>query len=173
MCQVCREPIWSRGLPSFPFSARKGGNFSLIRLANLQLSNTVIGSRSHASIRSITVAHHSGQVCNIRVKMCLPFRSFTTHLVQRGLETLRHSGEPKAPHLYITIPGGKLIVYRPNRPIGVFDIAFTFGLGKFARLAFTATQDTPFQGQPGAQPQNGMLSLWTEVDIQQEIPART
>ena len=46
------------------------------------------------------------------------------HLVQRGLETLRHSGEAKAPHLYITIPGGKLIVYRPNRPIGVFDHQF-------------------------------------------------
>jgi hypothetical protein len=67
----------SRRFPSFSFSTRKGGNFSLIRLVNLQLPKTVIGFGSHTSIRYIMGAQHSGQLCKIRVKMCLPFGSFT------------------------------------------------------------------------------------------------
>ena len=80
---------WHKGIPSrlvgqrisiFPVFDEKRRKFPLIRLVNLPLSNTVIGSGSHASIRHITVAQHSGQLCNIQVKMCLSFRSFTKYL---------------------------------------------------------------------------------------------
>ena len=56
------------------------------------------------------------------------------YLARVGQESLRNSGEAQAPHLFITIPGGKLFILRPGRPIGAWDRAFTFGIGEFARL---------------------------------------
>src|SRR5436309_15776298 len=52
------------------------------------------------------------------------------YLARVGQESLHNSGEPQAPHLFITIPGGKLFILRPARSIGAWDRAFTFGIGE-------------------------------------------
>ncbi len=94
------------------------------------------------------------------------------YLARVGQESLRNSGEAQAPHLFITIPGGKLFILRPGRPIGAWDRAFTFGIGEFARLVFPP--------QPGAQPstqsiprsERGMSTLWGDLDSA-ELPLPT
>ena len=52
------------------------------------------------------------------------------YLARVGQESLRNSGEAQAPHLFITIPGGKLFIFRPGRPIGAWDRAFTISQQK-------------------------------------------
>jgi hypothetical protein len=91
------------------------------------------------------------------------------YLARVGQESLRNSGEAQAPHLFITIPGGKLFILRPGRPIGNWDRAFTFGIGEFARLVFPL--------RSGAQPsahgvprfEGGMSTLWGDLDSS-ELP---
>lgn len=83
-------------------------------------------------------------------------------LAEQGQNSLRNSGPP--PRLFITIPGGKVFVYRPGTPVGAFVRAFAFGIGELARLALPpSTADERHVGAdspaPGA---NGMLMLWDE-----------
>jgi hypothetical protein len=94
------------------------------------------------------------------------------YLARVGQESLRNSGEAQAPHLFITIPGGKLFILRPGRPIGAWDKAFTFGLGEFARLVFPPRPGAHPSTQSIPQSQRGMSTLWGDFDSS-ELPLPT
>jgi hypothetical protein len=94
------------------------------------------------------------------------------YLASVGQESLRNSGEAQAPHIYITIPGGKLFILRPDRSIGAWDRAFAFGIGEFARLVFPqraggGAQPSAQQSIPRSAP--GMSTLWGNLDSS-ELP---
>jgi hypothetical protein len=91
------------------------------------------------------------------------------YLARLGQESLRNSGEAQAPHLFITIPGGKIFILRPGRPIGAWDRAFTFGIEEFARLVFPQRSGSQpsAHGAPGSD--QGMFTLWGDLDSS-ELP---
>jgi len=95
-------------------------------------------------------------------------------LVKRGQEVLRRSDETRGPYLYITIPGGKIIVHRPGRP---FDLGsgLVFGLGAFARMILPPEVERERGLEQAAyQQQQGMFSLWSgaiPAPRQRETPA--
>ncbi len=94
------------------------------------------------------------------------------YLAEVGQESLRNSGEAQAPHLFITIPGGKLFILRPGRPIGAWDRAFTFGIGEFARLVFPPRPGAHPSTQSIPQSQRGMSTLWGDFDSsEQPLPS--
>lgn len=86
------------------------------------------------------------------------------YLARVGQESLRNSGETQAPHLFITIPGGKLFILRPGRPIGAWDRAFTFGIGEFARLVFPQRSEEPPSAQGAPIEKRGLSTLWGDLD---------
>jgi hypothetical protein len=94
------------------------------------------------------------------------------YLAGVGQESLRNSGEAQAPHLFITIPGGKLFILRPGRPIGAWDRAFTFGIGEFARLVFPPRSGAHSSAQSIPRSERGMSTLWGDLDSA-ELPLPT
>lgn len=91
------------------------------------------------------------------------------YLARVGQESLRNSGEAQAPHLFITIPGGKLFILRPGRPIGAWDRAFTFGIGEFARLVFSQRSGAQPSAHGAPRSDQGMSTLWGDLDSS-ELP---
>ena len=91
------------------------------------------------------------------------------YLASVGQESLRNSGEAQAPHLFITIPGGKLFILRPGRPIGDWDRAFTFGIGEFARLVFPQRSGAQPSTHSTPRSERGMPTLWGDLDSS-ELP---
>ena len=91
------------------------------------------------------------------------------YLARVGQESLRNSDEPQAPHLFITIPGGKLFILRPGRPIGAWERAFTFGIGEFARLVFPQRSGAQPSTHGAPRPEGGMSTLWGDLDSS-ELP---
>jgi hypothetical protein len=94
------------------------------------------------------------------------------YLARVGQESLRNSREPQAPHLFITIPGGKLFILRPGRPIGAWDRAFTFGIGEFARLVFPQRSGARPSAHGAPRSDQGMSTLWGDLDSS-ELPLPT
>src|SRR5437764_11980627 len=94
------------------------------------------------------------------------------YLARVGQESLRNSGEAQAPHLFITIPGGKLFILRPGRPIGAWDRAFTFGIGEFARLVFPQRSGAQLSAHCATRFEGGMSTLWGDLDSS-ELPLPT
>lgn len=81
-------------------------------------------------------------------------------LVKRGQETLRCSDEARAPHVYITIPGGKIFIYRPGRPIDLRS-GLAFSLAAFARVILPPEVERERGSEQAVyQQQQGMFSLW-------------
>jgi hypothetical protein len=91
------------------------------------------------------------------------------YLARVGQESLRNSGEAQAPHLFITIPGGKLFILRPGRPIGAWERAFTFGIGEFARLVFPQRPGAQASAHGAPRSERGMSTLWGDLDSS-ELP---
>src|SRR6266568_67210 len=91
------------------------------------------------------------------------------YLARVGQESLRNSGEAQAPHLFITIPGGKLFILRPGRPIGAWDRAFTYGIGEFAQLVFPQRSGAQLSARGAPRSEGGMSPLWGDLDSS-ELP---
>jgi hypothetical protein len=97
------------------------------------------------------------------------YEAAIAYFARVGQESLRNSGEAQAPHLFITIPGGKLFIFRPGRPIGDWDRAFTFGIGEFARLVFPKGSGAQPSAHGAPRSERGMSTLWGDLDTS-ELP---
>lgn len=83
-------------------------------------------------------------------------------LVSRGVDELRNSCEPQTPRLFITIPGGRILVHQPGSTANDMMRVATLMVGELARLVLLAHVD---EHSPALDPATGMLSLWDDLDL--------
>ena len=82
-------------------------------------------------------------------------------LVACGVETLRDSREPQPPRLFITIPGGRILVHQPGSTLNQMHRIATLTVGELAHMVLQATKGDEAVHVARS---NGMIPLWEDVE---------